>query len=35
VKRDWCRAMMVDAGEGRGGTVLFALTDAGRALIDA
>ncbi len=36
VKRDWCRAVMVEASEGQGrrGTVLFVLTDAGRALID-
>ena len=35
VKRGWCRPVMVDAveGTGRGPQVLFALTDAGRALI--
>ncbi len=35
VKRDWCRAVVVEAGEGaaRRSTVLFALTDLGRALI--
>lgn len=35
VKRDWCRAVVVEAGEGAGrrSTVLFALTEMGRALI--
>ena len=35
VKRDWCRAVVVESGEGaeRRSTVLFALTDMGRALI--
>ena len=35
VKRDWCRALVVEAGEGaaRTGTVVFALTEMGRALI--
>jgi len=35
VKRDWCRAVVVDEGEGaaRRSTVLFALTDLGRAFI--
>ncbi|RYC32645.1 hypothetical protein D3273_07930 [Lichenibacterium minor] len=35
VKRDWCRAVVVDSGEGPGRTsaVLFALTEIGRALI--
>ena len=35
VKRDWCRAVVVDEGEGaaRRSTVLFALTELGRALI--
>ena len=35
VKRDWCRAVVVEAAEGpRGrGQVLFTLTEAGRALI--
>lgn len=35
VKRDWCRAVVVDDGEGAGrrSTVLFALTEMGRALI--
>ena len=35
VKRDWCRAVVVEAGEGaaRTSTVLFALTEMGRALI--
>ncbi|MGI3903184.1 MAG: hypothetical protein ACRYGP_05710 [Janthinobacterium lividum] len=36
VKRDWCRAVVIEKGEGaaRRSTVLFALTDMGRALID-
>jgi hypothetical protein len=35
VKRDWCRAVVIEEGEGaaRRSTVLFALTDMGRALI--
>ncbi|RYB02717.1 hypothetical protein [Lichenibacterium ramalinae] len=35
VKRDWCRAVVVEEGEGAGrrSTVVFALTDMGRALI--
>ncbi len=35
VKRDWCRAVVVEEGEGaaRRSMVLFALTDMGRALI--
>lgn len=35
VKRDWCRAVVVEEGEGpaRRSRVLFALTDMGRALI--
>ena len=35
VKRDWCRAVVVEDGEGaaRNSTVLFALTEMGRALI--
>ncbi len=33
VKRDWCRAVVVEAAGGFGGQVLFALTEAGRALI--
>jgi hypothetical protein len=35
VKRDWCRAVVVEAGEGaaRVSTVQFALTEMGRALI--
>ena len=34
VKRDWCRAVVVEPAEGFGRTqVLFALTEAGRALI--
>ena len=35
VKRDWCRAVVIDDGEGaaRSSTVLFALTEIGRALI--
>ena len=35
VKRDWCRAVVVESGEGAGrtSTVLFALTEMGRALI--
>ena len=35
VKRDWCRAVVVESGEGaaRVITVLFALTEMGRALI--
>lgn len=36
VKRDWCRAVVIEEGEGaaRRSTVLFALTDMGRALIE-
>ena len=35
VKRDWCRAVVVEEGEGAGrrSAVLFALTEMGRALI--
>ncbi|WP_237479687.1 hypothetical protein [Lichenibacterium dinghuense] len=35
VKRDWCRAVVTETGEGaaRTSTVLFALTEIGRALI--
>ena len=35
VKRDWCRAVVVEAGEGaaRTSTVVCALTEIGRALI--
>jgi hypothetical protein len=35
VKRDWCRAVVIEEGEGasRRSTVLFALTETGRALI--
>ena len=35
VKRDWCRAVVVEEGEGleRRSRVLFALTEMGRALI--
>ena len=35
VKRGWCRALVVDRDEGLGSRIVFALTDAGRALIGA
>ena len=35
VKRGWCCALVAEADQAEGSRIVFALTEAGRALIDA